>query len=298
MAYRENFNTRNQPGVVRVDRRGAFARYVVLVVFLIWTVFPIIWLVMTSLKQPNDIITVPPRFIFDPTFDNYRYVFEKANFGLFIRNTLWIAVVSSVIVTVLATLAAYGFARFNVGRGELLLFILSTHIFPGIAVVLPYFIIFRDIGKTSIGRILGLGLTGSGALIIAYVVLNLPLAIWLMVSFIQDIPLELEEAALVDGCTRWQALVRIIIPVALPGIAVSMIFSLLASWNEYLFASVLARGANRTITEGVVSFYSTQGVLWGPMAAAATISMVPMLVFVLLLQRYIVRGLTFGAVRG
>ena len=230
--------------------------------------------------------------------DNYIYALQKANFLHFIQNTILVATVSTVIVIVLSSLASYSFARYNPGGGNILFFILTTKMFPAIAVVLPYFLIFRDIGNTDIGKLLGIGLDKPGALIISYTMFNLPFAIWLMVSFFQDIPRELEDSSRLDGYNRLQVLWRVVLPLAAPGIAVTAIFCLIFSWNEFLFAYILTRDAARTITVGVESFFTLRGILWGPVAAAATISVAPMLVFVLILQRYMVRGLTFGAVRG
>ncbi|MEN6298379.1 MAG: carbohydrate ABC transporter permease [Anaerolineaceae bacterium] len=273
-------------------------RYGIIVIVLLWTVFPIAWMIVTSLKMPNDIMVSPPRFVFKPTIDNYIYAFQKENFALFIKNTLLVSVVSTIIVIVLASLASYSFARYNVGGGSVLFFILTTKMMPAIAVVLPYFIIFREIGNSPIGELLGIGLDKPGALIISYTIFNLPFAIWLMVSFFQDIPRELEDSARLDGYSRMNVFYRVVLPLAMPGIAVTAIFCLIFSWNEFLFAYILTRDAARTITVGVESFFTLRGILWGPVAAAATISVLPMLVFVLVLQRYMVRGLTFGAVRG
>lgn len=273
-------------------------RYALIVVILTVTLFPIAWLITTSFKPADDIMVSPPRFVFKPTLDNYVYALQKANFARFIENTLYVAVVSTVIVIVLSSLASYSFARYNPGGGNILFFILTTKMFPAIAVVLPYFLIFKEIGDTAVGKALGIGLDRQGALIVSYTMFNLPFAIWLMVSFFQDIPRELEDSARLDGYNRLQVLWRVVLPLAAPGIAVTAIFCLLFSWNEFLFAYILTRDAARTITVGVESFFTLRGILWGPVAAAATISVAPMLVFVLILQRYMVRGLTFGAVRG
>jgi multiple sugar transport system permease protein len=177
-------------------------------------------------------------------------------------------------------------------------FILTTRMFPAIAVILPYFIIFRNIGRTAIGEFLNIGLDTTGALIITYTMFNLPFAIWLMHSFFQDIPLELEDSARLDGYSRFQVFYRVVLPLAAPGIVVTAIFSLIFSWNEFLFAFMLTRNAARTITIGVSGFWTQRGILWGPLSAAAVVCVVPMLLFALGLQRYFVRGLTFGAVRG
>lgn len=273
-------------------------RYAVIVVILTISLFPIAWLILTSFKPANDIMVSPPHFIFKPTLDNYVYALQKANFLHFVENTILVAGVSTIIVIVLSALASYSFARYNPGGGNILFFILTTKMFPAIAVVLPYFLIFKEIGNTGIGNFLQIGLDKPGALIISYTMFNLPFAIWLMVSFFQDIPRELEDSARLDGYNRLQVLRKVVLPLAMPGIAVTAIFCLIFAWNEFLFAYILTRDAARTITVGVESFFTLRGILWGPVAAAATISVVPMLIFVLVLQRYMVRGLTFGAVRG
>jgi multiple sugar transport system permease protein len=280
------------------SKASEILRYALIALILAAVLFPIVWLILTSFKPADDIMVSPPHFTFKPTLDNYTYVLQKANFLDFIGNTLLDAGVSTVFVIVLSSLAAYSFARYNPGGGNILFFILTTKMFPAIAVVLPYFLIFKQIGNTGIGKFLQIGLDKPGALIISYTMFNLPFAIWLLVSFFQDIPRELEDSARLDGYNRLQVLGRVVLPLAMPGIAVTAIFCLIFSWNEFLFAYVLTRDAARTITVGVESFFTLRGILWGPVAAAATISVVPMLIFVLILQRYMVRGLTFGAVRG
>lgn len=273
-------------------------RYAAILGVLTFFFFPIFWMLLTSLKPDDAIMVSPPRFLFQPTLDNYRHALGEKNFLFFVRNTLIISVISTAIVIVVGSLAAYSFARFNTGGGHVLFFILSTKMMPAIAVILPYFLIFRDLGRTDVGSFLHLGLDQHGALIVSYVMFNLPFAIWLLVSFFQDIPRELEQSARMDGLSRMQVLRRVTFPLAAPGIAVTTVFTLIFSWNEYLFASILTRKAASTVTVGVESFFTLQGILWGPVAAAAMISVAPMLIFVLLMQRYMVRGLTFGAVRG
>ena len=277
---------------------GDILRHVLILGVLILFMFPIYWTITTSLKPAEDILTRPPRFLFEPTLENYRYAFREANFGLYISNTLIVALISTLISIVLGAMASYSFARYNVGGGHLMFFILTTRMMPAIAVIIPYFIIFRNIGRTGIGQALGLGLDQLGALVVSYTMFNLPFAIWLMFSFFQDIPPELESSARLDGYTRFETLRKVVLPLAAPGIAVTAIFCLLFSWNEFLFAFLLTRENAATITVGVAGFWTQQGILWGPMAAAAVICVLPMMTFVLFLQRYIVRGLTFGAVRG
>jgi multiple sugar transport system permease protein len=177
-------------------------------------------------------------------------------------------------------------------------FILTTRMMPAIAALMPFFLIFRDIGRTDLGAALSIGLDRPGALVISYTVFNLPFAIWLMHSFFQDIPRELEHSARLDGYGRLAVFRRVVLPLAAPGLAVTAIFTLMFSWNEFLFAYVLTRDQARTINIGVAGFFTTQGILWGPMAAAAVVCILPTLIAALFLQRYMVRGLTFGAVRG
>jgi multiple sugar transport system permease protein len=283
---------RKTSAVVEILRYGAI--FLVLGFF----VFPIFWMVLTSFKPEEAIMVSPPRFFFTPTTENYVHALDDKNFLFYIKNTLIISVISTAIVVAFGSLAAYSFARYNVGDGHILFFILSTKMMPAIAVILPYFLIFRDVGKTAVGKSLHLGLDQHGALIVSYVMFNLPFAIWLLVSFFQDIPRSLEHSARLDGLSRIQVLRRVTFPLAAPGIAVTAVFTLIFCWNEFLFAYILTRKAASTVTVGVESFFTLQGILWGPVAAAATISVAPMLIFVLVMQRYMVRGLTFGAVRG
>jgi multiple sugar transport system permease protein len=273
-------------------------RYGLVVLVVGFFFFPIFWLLLTSFKPETAIMVSPPQFLFDPTLENYRHALVDKNFLFYIKNTLIISSISTAIVIFVGSLAAYSFARFNVGDGHILFFIISTKMMPAIAVILPYFLIFRDLGKTTIGKLLHVGLDQHGALIISYVIFNLPFAIWLLVSFFQDIPRELEHSARMDGLSRLRVLQKVTFPLAAPGIAVTAVFTLIFCWNEFLFAYILTRKLASTVTVGVESFFTLQGILWGPVAAAATIAVAPMLLFVLLMQRYMVRGLTFGAVRG
>jgi multiple sugar transport system permease protein len=273
-------------------------RYTLVVALLILFLFPIYWMITTSFKPPPDILTRPPKWVFEPTLTNYEYAFEERNFGLFIKNSLIVSLISTILVITTGCLASYSFARYNPGEGHLMFFILTTRMMPAIAVIIPYFVIFKAIGETAIGEALFLGLDKQGTLVVCYTVFNLPFAFWLLHSFFQDIPVELEDSARLDGYSRLQVFRRVVLPLAAPGIAVTAIFCLIFSWNEFLFAFLLSRDVASTITVGVATFWTQRGILWGPLSAAATVCVLPMLIFALLLQRYIVRGLTFGAVRG
>jgi len=204
---------------------GDLVRYTLVIALLVFFLFPIYWMITTSFKAPPDILTRPPKWVFEPTLSNYVYAFEEANFALFIKNTLIVSLISTALVIVLACLASYSFARYNPGEGHLMFFILTTRMMPAIAVIIPFFVIFRAIGETAIGEALFLGLDRPGALVVSYTVFNLPFAIWLMHSFFQDIPRELEDSARLDGYSRLQALWRVVLPLAAPAIAVTAIWT-------------------------------------------------------------------------
>ena len=166
--------------------------------------------------------------------------------------------------------------------------ILSVRMFPPIATIIPIFLLFNKLGliDTRLG------------LMLLYIAFNLPFAIWIMRSFFDEIPSELDDAAMVDGCSPWQAFARIILPLAAPGLSATAIFCMMFSWNEFLFAMIISRAQTQTLPVGVMGFITQRGVLWGEMSAAATIIMTPMIIFTFLIQRYLIRGLTFGAVKG
>lgn len=277
---------------------GDIVREILIILALLITLFPIFWMIVTSIKPTDQILTSPPVFVFKPTLEHYLYAFGTADFLLYIKNTLIVALFSTIIIVVVGTLASYSFARYDVGGGSLTFFILTTRMMPAIAVVLPFFVIFKATGNTAIGQFFQLGLDKIGTLVVCNVLFNLPFAIWLLLSFFQDVPTELEDSARLDGYSRFKAFFKVPLRLAAPGIAVTAIFCLLFSWNEFLFSSILTRSAARTITVGVGDFWTTNGILWGPLSAAASVCVVPMIIFALVLQRYMVRGLTFGAVRG
>ena len=263
-------------------------RFIVILGVLIFTLFPVIWMITMSFKVPTDILTAPPTFIFEPTLENYVRAFQEARFYKYIINSLTVTILSTICVMIMGTPAAYSFARFNTGGGHLLFYIISTKMLPAIAIVIPYFMVFAHF------RLLDtkLGLT------IVYTMFNLPIAIWLLYGFFKDVPAEIEDAARIDGYTRFQTFIKVILPLVAPGLAVTATFCLMFAWNEFLFAFLLSRVNAGTITVGLSSFWTQQGVQWGPLAAAATISIMPMMIFTLALQKYLVRGLTFGAVKG
>lgn len=250
--------------------------------------FPVYWIVLTSLKPIKEINSATPSFIFTPTGENYWELFTKFDFARVLMNSLMITFVSCFVVIVLAVLAAYALGRMKVpGEKHIALWILSLRFLPPIAVAIPFYIQWQDLHllDTYLGMIL------------IYVAFNLPFAIWMMRGFLADVPVALEEAALLDGLTRLQIIRRIVVPVVMPGIASTAIFTFVFTWNEYLMALMLTAFKSVTVPVTIAKFVQPYTVLWGSLSAAVVIQVVPMLVVVFLLQRHIVRGMTLGAVK-
>lgn len=263
----------------------------ILIPVLTWIVIfialaPILWMFLISIKQRVDIINFS--FFFKPTFQNYFTVFEKYDFMRFMINSTIVVCVTTAISIFVGTLAAYGLARFRFGKREDLAFwFLSMRMLPPMAVVIPYFIM---------GKYLGL-LDTRLFLIIAYLGFNIPFTIWMMRGFIEDIPLAMEEAAWIDGCSRFSGFVRIVFPSIFPGITATSIFCFINSWNEFAFAFFLTSFSSRTVPTIVTSFISVLGVLWGEMAAVGVMAIMPIIIFTMLVQNNLVKGMTMGAVK-
>lgn len=255
---------------------------------VLWSLFPILMVVVTSFKSQVDALRMPPVWLFKPTLNNYRDVFELSPFWLYFTNTLVVAVVSTVVALILGSLAAYSLARFRHKRGEQLSFwIISIRMTPPVAAAIPIFILMRQLGL----------LDTRLALIITYTTFNLPFAVWLMKGFFADIPSDMEESALIDGCSRWGAFWRIAFPMAAPGLVATAVFCFTFTWNEFFFALILSGTRAQTLPVAITSFIRETGIMWGQMFAAAVLIMLPMVIFTLFVQRYLVRGLTFGAVK-
>ena len=251
-------------------------------------IFPFVWMFLISLRRRVDVLQ--PGKIFAPvTFDNYSAIFGSGGIMVFFKNSTIVAICTVAISLILGSLAAYGFARYNWKKREDRAFwILSQKFLPAMAVVIPYFLM------ASLVRLLDTRLV----LIICYMSFNVPFTIWMMRGFIEDLPVELEEAALVDGCTRLQAIFRIIVPLVLPGMAATAIFCIINSWNEFVFANFLTSIQSKTIPTSVMIYLSVSGVKWGEMAATGVLAVLPVLIFAIAVQKYMIRGLTFGAVKG
>lgn len=272
-----------------MSRRAAdwSMRGVVALIVLIWA-FPILWVAYSSFKPPELIIARSLTVLFEPTLDHYRAILQTQNFARFTLNSLVVATVSTAICVVLGFLAAYGMARFRAGGSGFALWVLMTRMAPPAAVLIPFYLMFR---------ILGLIHTLT-ALVVVDVALNLSFAIWILRTFIDEIPVDLEESAMVDGTSRLGVLPTIVFPLALPGIITTAIFCFVFAWNEYLFALVLAASPRvKTLPVAAGDFVTAYAIEWGPVFASGTLILIPVMILTLFLQRYIVRGLTLGAFR-
>jgi ABC-type glycerol-3-phosphate transport system permease component len=256
---------------------------------LFWALGPIAWMLLTSVKPDALVAVVPPVWVFAPTFANYLTLFASADFQRYLVNTLIVASVTSLLATTFGFLSAYSFTRFRYrGSTFLPLFYLVVRMVPRISLVLPLY---------AIASYLGL-LNTKLALISSYTTFALPFGIWMMIGFLKELPIDLEEAAAVDGANRWQILTKIVIPLSAPGIATTAIFAFLLGWNEFLFALILAGPESRTLPVMIAGFETDRGILWGQFSAAAVSIMLPVIAIALVLQRHIVKGLTMGAVKG
>jgi multiple sugar transport system permease protein len=260
-----------------------------LVPILLWTLFPIYWIVTASFKTELSLYAKPPQWLFSPILDNYRRVITNIPFFQYLVNSLVVAVGTTIGSLVLGILAGYGFARFRFTGSEAVRFlVLVTRMAPRTVLVVPYFLMMQKLGLLD---------TYTG-LVIAYISFALPFTIWLLIGFFVDVPHEIEEAAMIDGCGRLGVLLRVVIPVVAPGLVVAAIFAFLVAWNEFLFALILSGVNAKTLPVVIAGFTTDIGPLYGEMSAAAVMVMLPNIVMTVALQRFLVRGLTLGAVKG
>ncbi|MBS0002922.1 MAG: carbohydrate ABC transporter permease [Thioalkalivibrio sp.] len=262
------------------------------------TLVPIYWLALVSTRSRVELFGSPD---FSPTFlsrihtPNFARPFLNGSQGEYLVNSIIIATSNAALVIVLAVLATYALSRWNVpGSDSIFFWTITNRMAPPAAFLLPLFLLFTSVFQL---RDWTLYDTHIG-LILLYCVFNLPFAIWLMKGIMDGIPTELDEAVLVDGGNLWIVLTRIIVPIAAPGIAITGLLSWIFAWNEYLFAATLTSTEARTVTTGLAEFVTVTGTNWGEMAAVALVSLLPAILLLSLVQRYIVQGLTFGAVKG
>ena len=265
------------------------ATYLAISAICFIALFPTIWITVTSFKTYKETFTIPPTWIFTPTLENYEDIFFNRHFLTYFQNSVIVALLATLLSLAVSVPAAYALARFRFrGSNSLGFWILSIRMFPPIVAVIPLFIMFQI-----------LGLYGSlSTLVIAYLMMNIPLSVWMLRGFFGDVPVEIEESAMVDGCSRLRAFLSTVIPLSSYGIAATAILCFIFSWNEFIFALLFTVMETRTLPVSVTQFIQLRGINWGPMCAASVCISIPVIVFAAVVQRYIIRGLTMGAVKG
>jgi multiple sugar transport system permease protein len=257
------------------------------VIVIIWA-FPFIWMFLSSFKPTQVIISTELIWAFTPTLEHYRFIFLKQPFVRFTLNSISVGITVTALTMFCGSLVAYSISRFDFGKKPFRLWILFTRMLPSPVLLIPLFLIFRTLDL----------LNTLTALVIADTTFLLSFVIWIMRSFFDEAPRSLEESALIDGCTRYQAFVKIILPLSSPGFITTSILTFIFAWNEYLFALVFATATRvKTLPVAAGDFVTGYAINWGPVFASGTLIVIPVFIMSIFLQRYIVRGLTLGAFR-
>lgn len=274
-----------------VPKLGDFTRYLFAAIFVGFCLFPFYIVLTTSIKSESDIFSWPPAWIFKPTFENFYdalFVFGGTGVLPFLLNSLIVTALSTVLAVGLGAMVAYGLTRFKVFAGNhIFFFILSTRFAPPVAFVVPLYLMVRKTGLIDTHL----------ALILIYTSMNLSLVVWIIRGFFEAIPVEIEEAAEIDGYSKLQVFYRVALPLVKPGLITTAILSAIMSWNEFLIATVMTQNTAATLPVYLAGFSGSMGLEWGPYMAVGAMAILPIMIFTLVLQKHLVRGLTFGAVR-
>ena len=260
--------------------------YVAVITIALIVLFPFLWMLSSSFKTQLDIIAWPPKILFTPTLQNYEKVFGEQDFLKYFVNSTVVGTAAVSLSLVLGLPAAYSISRFK--QRKLAVFILLARLMPGISFLMPWYIVFSRLGL----------MDSYTALILSHMLIALPIVVWIMSSYFATIPPELEESAMVDGATRQYAFWKIILPLSGPGIITATTLSFLFSWNNFMFSQVLSMEKTKTLPIAVYNFLSYAEVDWGGVMAAAVAIMAPAIVLTMIFQKYVVKGLTMGAVKG
>ena len=291
----ERLGLRRRSGVGEAGwRRTVLAGVIGFVYF-----FPVLWIILTAFKTNNDALAVPAKFLFTPTLENFQQVFSRAysvggqaqntGFSLYFFNSIFIAGTSVLLALVVGTLAAFGFSRYPLkGNDTYLFIILTTRMLPAIVVIIPIFVMFRVTG-----------LAGSYAgIILLYTVFNLPFTIWMMKSFFDELSLDVEDAARIDGSSEVRVFLKVCLPQVIAGLAATAVFGLILTWNEFLFALLLTGVETRTVPVAMAQTIGGDiGVRWGLLAAIETLFLIPVILVTFFLQNHLLRGVTFGTIK-
>jgi len=263
---------------------------VILLLLIIFSVLPFLWMFATSFKSGAETYTNPPTWIpKQPTLSNYRYILQRGSFAMYFRNSIIVALATTIITLIVASSAGYAFSRFRfAGWKFILLAFLVTQMFPSVLLIIHLFQVVKTMRL----------LNTLYALVLSYITFNLPLCVWLLKGFFDQIPRELEEAAMIDGCSRVSALVRVILPVSLPGIIATGIFAFIGAWDELVFAMTFTSSDDaRTLAVGLGRFITSYEIQWNHLAAGSVITTVPVIIMFLLVQKLLVKGALAGSVK-
>ncbi len=275
-----------QYSTIKTAKKIVLTLATVIIFFLI--LFPPIILFLTSIKTEVDALSFPPKWIFKPILGNYRDIFKTSSLARYMLNSLIVASVNTAVSLALGSMAAYGLARFRFKGSENLSFwILSIRMMPPVASIIPIYIIMKKMHL----------LDTPWALVIIYLTFNLPFVVWMMKGFFEDIPREIEESALIDGCSEFEVFRKMAIPLVAPGLAATAILIFIFSWNEFLFALILTGTRAVTLPVGIIGFMKETGINWGYMTAGGILALVPVIIFTVLVQKHLVKGLTLGAIK-
>ncbi|HHV62249.1 MAG TPA: carbohydrate ABC transporter permease [Firmicutes bacterium] len=283
---------------------GRVIAYLLLALMVVGSIFPLVVLFLTSLKARIDVLAYPPVWIFKPTLDNYRNILGTGgatggeiiaqaggtSFQTFFTNSVIVGTVTTIFSLLIGSIAAYSLARYNFkGKKGLAFALIALRMVPPIAIVIPLYIMAARVNL----------LDSKLLLILVYTSLNLSFVVWMLRGFFIEIPREVEEAAIVDGATRIQAFFSVLLPLVAPGLAATAVFTLIQSWNEFTVAYILTQRASRTLPVFLASFAQTEeGTYWGEIGAIVSLVLLPIVVFTLMAQRHLVKGMTMGAVKG
>jgi len=263
--------------------------WAVLLVAVVVALTPYVWMVLASFKNRVDLLSSVPKWSFAPTLANYPAVFIDKEYWPLAINSVLISVSSTVLCILIGAPAAYGFARSDFpGKEDLFFFFLTTRMAPPISIAVPLFLFFTSLGL----------IDTIYAVVIAHTSFNLSLVVWMMRGFFAEIPREIDEAAMMDGRSRLGAFFFVVAPLAAPGIGATAVLCFILSWNEFLYAFILVAFGGRPLTVGIPGLVTPHGTLWGQVAAVAIVATLPIVLFTFLVQKQLVRGLTFGAVKG
>ncbi len=259
---------------------------IVMVLIVIVSLFPIYWMLLTSVQPRHELMNYPPNFYTrHPTLEFWKFTFKESILEFF--NSLVIAFFATIAAIICGATSGYAFARYKVGGDTLPFWILSLKFFPPVVAIVPYFLMMRTLRL----------IDTCTAVIITHMIITVPFAVWMIKGFIQEVPRELEEAAMIDGCSQLNVIRIITLPIIAPGLVVTALFCFIWSWNDFMFALILTRNKAMTIPVAIAGMREAHGLMWGEVSATAALGTIPIIIMAIILQKYLVRGLSLGSIK-